>query len=247
MLNEALIQKQFNKIKSLKQYSNTSEEELWEIAKKKIVESDPDLQIDFVIDKKERQLAKVLVARYLHDYDIESISDKNLIKQIIYLEIVQIRIQDSINDLHKENTKHPSHLIESLQKNLEAILKAKNSLGLTKEKQDANKNDGTKAWELLKRKTEKWQEENQGCRTAICPHCSQMILFKIRVDKYDASKHPYFKDKILYNEHLIALYKEGKLQKSDVAKVLGTSEDYIGWVIQKVEKGNDGAKSKMPI
>lgn len=60
-----------------------------------------------------------------------------------------------------------------------------------------------------------------------------MVLLKIRTDKYDAIKHPFFRDRILTNEHLLKIYKEGKITKEDVAKVLGTSNDYVDFILDK--------------
>ena len=49
----------------------------------------------------------------------------------------------------------------------------------------------------------------------------------VRTDKYEAKKPSFFRDRILANKHLWLLYKEGKILKSDVAKVLGTSEGIV--------------------
>jgi len=90
---------------------------------------------------------------------------------------------------------------------------------------------------MLREYTERiWGEQNQGSRTCICPHCGKMVLLKIRTDKYDVSKHPFFRDRILGNVHMIKLYKENKISKEDCAKILGVSNDYIDWLIEKWEK-----------
>jgi hypothetical protein len=51
---------------------------------------------------------------------------------------------------------------------------------------------------------------------------------------WEAQKHPFFKDRILANPHLMHMFKEGKITKHDVAKVLMTSLDYVDWLIKKV-------------
>jgi len=86
----------------------------------------------------------------------------------------------------------------------------------------------------LKLKFKKWKEENQASRTAICPHCSKLILFNIRIDAWEAKKHPFFKDRLLANEHLWQLYKEGKITKDDIANILGCSSDYVIWLDKKI-------------
>jgi DNA-directed RNA polymerase subunit RPC12/RpoP len=80
----------------------------------------------------------------------------------------------------------------------------------------------------------KWREENQGSRSLQCPHCGKMVLLKIRTDIWESLKHPFFKDKILANTHLMEMYRIGKISKHDVAKVLGTSVDYVAWLVKKI-------------
>jgi hypothetical protein len=60
-----------------------------------------------------------------------------------------------------------------------------------------------------------------------------MIMLKIRMESWEAQKHPFFKDRLLGNEQLIRLYKLGKLTREDVAAILGTSADYADWLINK--------------
>ena len=72
----------------------------------------------------------------------------------------------------------------------------------------------------------------------ICPHCGKMVLLVINMDKWETVKHPFFVDRILTNKHLIKLYKENKISKEDIAKVLGTSEDYITRIIEKINLDN---------
>lgn len=74
----------------------------------------------------------------------------------------------------------------------------------------------------------------------LCPHCGQMCLLKIRTDKYDTIAHPFFKDRILCNLHLIKLYKSGKITQNDVSQILGCSDDYVTWLCEKWLRGNRG-------
>lgn len=237
MIPEETIQKHLNKISKLHQYRNKTEQELYKIAKERAELHDPELEIDFLTDRKEQKVAKELVRRYIKDYLIETVSDKNLIKHIVFLEIIQSRMQSSMNDIHKANKALPLNMAEGVQKNLDAILKAKQALGLTRDKRDAQRDDATRAWDKLKLKAKKWREQNQGSRTLICPHCSQMVLLKIRMEMWEAQKHPFFKDRVLGNLHLLALYQQRTITADDVAKILGTSEDYVEWLIEKWNLG----------
>ena len=52
----------------------------------------------------------------------------------------------------------------------------------------------------------------------------------MRTDKYDETEFPMFKGKILCNDTLHALYKEGKVTQEEYSNILGVSPDYITWL-----------------
>lgn len=183
-------------------------------------------------DKEEIKLAKELEKKYLSEYNIETISDKNLLSNLIYLEVIHIaKLQKSANEFTVSNDQLPWQLLDAIHKNITQILNIKEKLGLNKKEEISN--DAFQSLELLKKKFKVWAENNQASRTLVCPHCSQMIMLKIRTDKWEAQKHPYFRDRLLGNESLIRLYKQGKLTREDVASILGTSSDYTDWVVNK--------------
>ena len=185
-------------------------------------------------DKDEKKSAKDLLRKYLSDYAIETISDKNTLKQLIYLEILNNRLQHILNALHKDSKGVPLQLVDGIHKNIEAIGSLKNKLGLIKTKDPKHSETGFQALEILKKKFAKWREENQGSRTLNCPHCSKMVMLKIRTEAWEAQKHPFFKDRLLTNKHLLSLYKKNKITKEDVANILETSVDYVDWILSKI-------------
>jgi DNA-directed RNA polymerase subunit RPC12/RpoP len=180
----------------------------------------------------ERKIASSLLEKYLRDYSIESISDINTLKEVIYYEIIQYRLQDKLNDFATQKT-IPIQLVNVMHENSEAIIKLKNSLGLFSNKEKKTNYDVLKH---LKKRFSLWLEENQASRTITCPHCSKVVLLKIRTKEWEAQKHPFFKDRVIYNKHLFNLFKLNKISKKDVADILETSEDYVDWVIEKIEK-----------
>ena len=224
-----------NKLKNLPQYKKLSEEDLLTVAKEKQKEWDENFDVEIMfIDAKEKKLGRGLLRKYLKDYTIETISDKNMLKQLIFLEIVGIRLQAMLNDLKKVSGKNrvDSNILDSLHKNIKEVTALKDKMGLIS--QDGQ-SDSFKTLQLLKRKFQIWREENNGSRTVICPYCGQMVLLKIRTDAWEEQKHPFFKDRVLANEHLLKMYKEGKISQKDVALVLECSTDYIDWMIKKVK------------
>lgn len=194
-----------------------------------------ELEMLFPIDE-ERKQARRLAKKYLATYTIESVSDKNTLVQLLFLEMVHFRLQASINTTYEASKMVPMQMLDSLHKNLTLIGETKEKLGITRNKLDSQKKDTIELLDTLKRKFKKYREHNQLSRNMVCPHCGQMCLLKIRTEHYDTIKHPYFKDRILFNENLIKLYLQKKITRKEVSDVLGCSEDYVGWMISQSGK-----------
>jgi len=242
------IEQKIKRLRNLPQYKDLTEPELRAKLEAKaktpskkagvsteVVNDDPLQVVEFFQDSAEIALAKELQAKYLADYDLETISDKQLLRQLIYLEVFHItRLQKSANDFHATNGVIPIQLVDSLHKNINQIVTLKDKLGLTKDKEEELlQSDSYKALELLKKKFKVWRENNQASRTIICPHCGKMVMLKIRTEAWEAQQHPFFKDRLLGNSHLIALYKDKKITKEDVGKILEVSPDYCDWLLNK--------------
>ena len=179
----------------------------------------------------ERKTAKRRFDKYRKNYHIEKFSDLTLLEEKVFREIQQDKAKKKIGEISKKTEIAPQHLLDFLDKNITKILEIDDKLGLYKINQD--KENGYKYFQTLKKKFQIWMDNNQGSRTLICPHCSNMIMLKIKTDIWEAQKHPFFKDRFLTNEHLIKLFKEKKITKEDCAKILQVSEDYILWLIEK--------------
>lgn len=243
------INKKFEELRKTREsmkkglYTGKTDAELLELAKELVEADDPDLQITFLTDTKEKKKARELTRRYIKEYFIETYGDKQLVKHLVYLEVIQGRLQDQLNDIHKQESKVPIQMLDILQKNLKAIVEARAALGLNRDKQKSEAgSEGIQALQKLKAKFKKHIEEtHQASRTIKCPHCSEMVLLVIRTEAYEAKKHPYFKDRILGNDHLISLYLSKHLTQEDVAKILGTSPEYTQWLADKWQnKSNVG-------
>lgn len=186
-------------------------------------------------DRAEKKLAEDLLGRYLHDYVIETISDKNTLQEIIYLEIIQLRLQGKLNELYKQDSKAlPLNILDSIHSNSDTITKLKNTLGLNRAKEKLNAYD---VIEHYKRRYRKWLDENQASRTRKCPCCQKFVLFKLRPEIWETQQHPFFRDNIVYNKHLFNyLGQTVKIDRDFISKVLETSPDYIDWVLTKVKQ-----------
>lgn len=181
--------------------------------------------------------ANALFKEYLKQYSFTQLSDVQLLNELVYREILQDRFKKKIEKFEKKHKDKegaistiPPSMLESIDDNFDKILKIKESLGLLKDKSNE---DSFTYIQKLKEKFKIWKDNNQASRTITCPECSKLIMLRIRTDIWEAQKHAFFKDKILYNEHLINLYKQGKITSEDVGKVLGTTPEYTDWLIKK--------------
>jgi len=233
--NEEKVQKAVKQLKGLK-FNKKTDEELLQQAQTLVTSKEQLESIDvegLFTSKPEKKQAKELLKKYLTDYTIETVSDKNTLSQLIYLEILNLRLQEALNKVQIDTKAIPTATVDLIHRNLEQISKLKVLLGVTKNVKDQNKQDGFAYLQLVKKKYKKWLEENQGSRTLWCPHCAKATLLKIKMDIWESQKHPFFKDRILGNEHLINLYKAGKVSRDDLSKIFEVSPDYVDWLVVK--------------
>jgi hypothetical protein len=183
----------------------------------------------------EKRVGKNLFDEYKEKYHIQNISDISILNELVFREVLQQRYKKKVEKYSKAKTSDdnaivPSSIIRFLDENLAKILELKKELGLLQE----NKGDDAFTYVTqLKEKFKKWMEDNQASREFTCQHCSKINLLKIRKEAWESQKHPFFKDKIIYNEHLIKLYLSKIITKEDVAKIMGFSDYYTDWVIEK--------------
>lgn len=189
------------------------------------------------LSKKDYKLAKKLFDDYRKNYNIDSLSDLTLLEELVYREIRQDKLKRSLQDFDEGKVKsRPKYVEEELDENLQQILNLKEKLGLFEDRQ---KEDPYEYLKTLEKKFEQHRKDNAGDYSLPCPHCSKMIFLMFNVKNYKAKKHPFFKGKILANDYLWKLYKEGKLTAEDVAGVLQTSIDYVKWLAKKIYKDSD--------
>ena len=223
---------EYNIIKNLHQYKNFSEHELRKVAFNRALEKLTDVE-SMLTKAEEKKSAKSLLKKYLKDFTPESTSDINILRSVIFLEVLNIRLQSELNKRYDNNEDVPLKMIEIMHRNLDEVLTLKKSLGITRDSKKLDQSSVDKKIASLRSQFDVWLENNQASRHRTCPHCGQMILLKMRMDIYDLQKHPFFKDRILGNTHLIEMYRKEKITKEDVAKVLEVSKDYIDWLLQK--------------
>ena len=187
----------------------------------------------------ERNTGKKRFEEYLEVYPhLNKISLLTLLEELIFLELINDSIKLKIRQLTnaksvKTSTAVPSKLLKELQDNLTQILNLKSNLGLFEEKE---KLDAYKDIENLKKKFETYREEHSLSFKTTCPFCSEIYFLKRKTENYEPHISPFFENKILINRPLMDLYFAKKITKKETSQVLGTSPDYIDWLIDKFFK-----------
>ena len=248
-----------NMLKRFPQYQEMSEEEFLKTAKlawlKKYHPEDLDVDITPKEEKeeahineigiwKDREEAKLALKKYKEyslNKEFTEISDKELLKQLIYVEILILRIQKDTNKISYRAIIELSNQTITIKK----------QLGLLDE---GKTDDVATILHQLQKKAAIWRQKNRLSYEVRCSECSKMLLLKIKTEGYDAIKHPFFKDNVLCNEQLWILYKEGKITKLDIAKVLFADKAtdnifYISWLehsifeTQELQEANQNDKA----
>ena len=243
MADNEEVQNRVKQYKNFPGYKGKTEIELTRIAEAKLRldELVDDIDVEGQLDSKEEQKeARALAKKYFTDYTFEFISDKNSLKQLIFLEVINKRIQKMLNKFYSDSESVPIQMLDGLHKNIIQITALKESLGLTKDGKEEGKSDALTTLDTLKRKFKKWREENNGSRSIMCPECQKLVLLKMRTDMWEAQKHPYFIDRFLGNKNLFKLIEQGRLTRKEVADILETSQDYVDWIITKLQPNQQG-------
>jgi len=245
MAKSKKLQGKINKIRNLAQYKDLSESELEKIAQEKLLEEKnkniPDEVNQVPLFPKEKKIFKKIYDKYIKSYNITEEVDKDLLIDLVYNKILKLRYLDYIQQLSQDGTDIPSDAIENYQKVVHNIVKIEEKMGLFNDRGGLTPYNYV---ERLKKRFRAWLEKNQGSRELNCPWCSKEILLKIRTDKYDAVKHPFFKDRILTNKKLIELYLDDRITREEIGEILEVSKFYMDWVLEKHLSKNNPLYSK---
>ena len=247
-----------SRMRRLKPCQGKTDEELYEIAERKIRNEERKKQEREEALRKEessdgfRSILKSdedidLALRLYNDYVKEFVFDteieKNNLKEIIWYEVQLIKLRQTADRELARNKVISKALADQIDNMSQRVFSYKEKLGLLIKKD--NSDNFVDRFKQIRDKCEAWAKENGLTRTMKCSHCGSWNLLCMRTDSFEAVKHPFFpKDNIYYNEHLFLLYSNGKITKEDVCKVLRCDDKYLDWLIkhhpdimpQKVEK-----------
>ena len=226
MAKESDLEKQIKTLSNLKNYKGKSNDFIKKhaIINLKVREFKQDKLFE---DPEKQKLAEKKFKNYLLTHEIESISDIDTLRSLVYIEVFESKIQQELNSI-----KVPS---EKLTKQLLGVQDQKSALKI-KLGIDRSEDEDTDLTKLqkLQKKMHTHIQFNKHEFTTMCAECCTPLLLRRRCDKenFDVLKHPMFAGRFYYNPRGIALVKEGKWTKEDYAWVFHTSTRFVDWCIE---------------
>ena len=224
------LDQKIKKLKNLKQYINTSEEELTNIAKEQLIEEELLQSISSLIKEEEKKFALDLLRKYTYEKQFESSSEKDTLNQLIYTEVIVERIKQHLNKEFEKDA-YPLQMLEELRALNDQVLKYKEALKMDKEKEQS---EWIEVWEILKKKALNYYEESRGENTLKCPYCQGIFHLLVRLENKDIIKSTWFKKSLLYNKKVFELYHDKKITKDEAAEILGVSIQYIDYLYENL-------------
>lgn len=217
------------KFSKLHQYKNYSKEEIENLVDEKLLEKQINTELIADIDillvnEEEKKFASELYKKYLKEFTFETSADKTTLSDLIYLEIIAYRQKKFLTQEYSLRQAVPANMVEEYRNTIKQIMDVKKSLGMVKDKTSDN---FISTWEMLKKKVLVYFKNSAGTNIVRCPHCRQLFHMILRTELYTPEKLSWFKNTLLYNDDLLKLYHEKRVNEEEVAKILGCSTFYV--------------------
>ena len=238
----AELDREIKRLSNLKQNKDISSEDLIPIARMNLeiraFKANPLFDTETDEGKKEQKLAENRFKNYLENSEIESASDIDTLKSLIFNEIFEIRIQGELNKLQKDGKYPPDKLIKSLVDVQDQKSSLKIKLGIDKKEEEK---DDLSALQLLQKRVHKHIQENKNEFTLYipwtCEKCGhediESYLVYRRVKDFKAMKHPWYIGRFLFNHEIIKDVKEKKLSPEDASRYLMASSQGGNYIPQE--------------
>jgi len=227
-----LLQKEINKLSSLKQYKDKPANYIKQIAQKNITLKELVDSGNFT-DLAEKKRAKSIFEQYLETKEFSDVSELSTLSMLVYNRILVERIQASINS---QKNKEGIYLInDKLAKSLHdaenQTIALEKQLGLDTIN---TKEDDLTALQRAKKQFHMHIQFNRNEYTCTCSNCGFPMLLRKKCDKnfWDVIKHPFFSGRWYFNYEAIQDVKNGKLTKEQYARYMHTSVDYVDWCLK---------------
>ncbi len=233
-MEQSELEKEFNRIKGLKQNSKKSDAEMHDEALQNLRVREFATSHYFA-DEEEKKLAKAKYASYLDNYKLDTISDLDTLADLVINEIHKSRIEKMISEYFERNAEQAKLDAESKdekskkincyipEKQLEAkqtlenhILELKVKLGIDKEQ----KEDELTSLQLLEKRFQAHIAEHREEFTTACKACGEMLLMRRPVKDFEVLKHPWYAGRWLFNYEILKDVKDGLLTKEQAWRYL---------------------------
>ena len=231
------LKNKVEQFRGMKNYKNYTESQLIDAANKSLKDGKLKAQYDFVLeglpitDTKEKKIIKQILIDYLDGVYIENKKQLFQLKDLVYNEYKKRTTREKIEQKEKDKPESvASYAYDALQKLIEQGQKLREGIFGSSLKDDRS------VLQQLFTRAKLWLEENQASRSFKCAKCGEMLMAKIRMDKYDVQAHPFFKDRLLTSKILLDKYIKGEkiiVDEYFIAAVLDCSPLYTSWYLER--------------
>lgn len=235
-------EKLIKRLRGLKQNKNLSDSEIEQLVNRRLEEE--ELREAFYgLTNEEIEKGVKLYFKYLADNSFESLAEKSTLINIIYKEILKMRMQEFIKkESENKDGAVPISMSEKIMEMDTQILSEKTKLGMLKDK--TNSLGGADVIEDLKARFKTWinKPENRSEYECQCHNCGQVLLIRRRIDKEKdlVKEHPwYINGGTFFNKEIFKDYINKKITKQQVCRYLDCAEDYLEWILKNYPMEDD--------
>lgn len=237
-MDEILLENEVKRIKNLINYKNLSNDELEKVAKinlqVKEFNTEPLFDITNEEGKKEQELAEKKFKAYLQKHILESSSEIDTLRSLIYTEILESRIQKELNRISCEKKSPSEKLTTQLTDIQDQKIELKVRLGIDKEEKGKDELTG---FQMLLKRGDKYvqdhREEFTWWLSYTCKKCGhkdcESYLIARPVKDFVMIKHPWFAGRFLFNYEILKDVHDGILSKENAWRYIlcaGEGLDY---------------------
>jgi hypothetical protein len=204
------LNKEISRLKPLKGNKGASQEELERKAminlRVREFRANP-----LFLDTIEMKLSEDRFKAYLDANELESMSEIDTLRSLVYNEVFESRIQKQLNEMARDNKAPSDKITKQLTDIQNQKLSLKTKLGIDKADEEVDELTGL---EILKKRYKDYINNHRNEFTVVCPH-GQLMLLRRRVKDFDSMAHPWFAGRWFFNYEILKDVKAGKLSKDD--------------------------------
>jgi len=167
-------------------------------------------------DPDEMKMSEDRFKDYLNGNELESMSELDTLRSLVYLEVFEARIQKQLNKMAEEKKAPNERITKQLTDIQNQKMSLKVKLGI--DRQD-DKVDEMTGLETLKKRFKDYINAHRNEFTITCPH-GEILLLRRRVKDFDSMKHPWFAGRWLFNYEILKDVKDGVITKEQAWRYL---------------------------